>query len=74
MSQRTELEWIAVESNPPRTREELDRMRSALDRAGIVSSLAPEVEGGTQYELRVRPQDLDRAHQIVLDEMQTSNR
>ncbi len=74
MNQRTELEWIAVESSPPRSREELDRLRAALDRAGLVSNLSPDVQGGTLYELRVRPQDLDRARQIVLQAMGTITR
>ncbi len=74
MNERTELEWIAVESSPPRTREELERMRTALDRAGLVTNLTPDVQGGSTYELRVRPQNIDQARQIVLQEMQTFNR
>ncbi len=69
MSERTELEWIAVGSSPPWSIDDLERLRGDLAAAGLVVSLAPLAQGGTEYELRVRPQDLDRARQIVLQGM-----
>ncbi len=72
MSERTELEWIAIESSPPRSKEELDRLRGALDRAGLVSSLVSEAQDS--YELRVRPREVEVARQIVLQELETSAR
>ena len=74
MSERTELDWIEVGSTPPWSREDLERLHAALVRAGLTVSLAPEVQGGTRYQLMVRPQDVDLARQIVLNEERNKGR
>ncbi len=61
-----EPDWIAVGSSPPWSEVELEQLRHALEQAGLVVSLVPDVHGGDWHELRVRPQDLDVARQIVL--------
>ncbi len=61
-----EPDWVAVGSSPPWTEQELEQLRQALEQAGLVVSLVPDVHGGEWRELRVRPKDLDVARQIVL--------